>query len=213
LPRLKKMEHTNLFQDICTNSGFLIDIFEDNNLGIFTDRMTGKSYLSAYIILKYISDRFSDIPLTVYSLNHETITTHHMNEIGYYHNKNVKNNIVYNSKILKNFSSINDLVASLSGGPKVDIVYIDEIFYWRLNDNEMRTLFGILNSKGTKIIMNSTIPGWDKKDYIHKLRQFTDFVLIEDKVINNLRGYNINLKLKNIVKRINGQKDCSHIYR
>ena len=207
------MNHTNLFQDICTNSGFLNDLFEDNNLGIFTDWMTGKSYLSAYIILKYISGRSPNIPTTIYSLNYDSMTTRRMDEIGYYYNKNVKNNIVYNSRLLKEFSTVDGLITSLSG-PKVDIVYIDEIFYWKFTDYEITSMFGILNSKGTKIIMNSTIPGWDKKDYIHKLRQFTDFVLIEDKVINNLRGYNINLKLKNIVKRINEPKEnCGDICR
>jgi len=187
------MEITNdLFNDICSNSGFLYNLFEDNNLGIFTGRMTGKTYLSSFILMKYISNlNYSPI---IYSLADEK-PDFKMKRIGFYYNKNFKNELLYDFKNMKHFNSIPKLIESLCG-VKPDVVYIDEIFYWKFTDYEISTLFGILRAKEVKIIFNSTVPCWTKDEYIDKLKYFVDFVLIEDKVIKNLRNYNINLKIK-----------------
>jgi len=190
----------NLFEDICDNSGFLNDLFEEHNLGIFTGRMTGKTYLSSYIIMKHISGlNYSPI---IYSLSDEN-PSFKMKHIGHYYNKNFKNEILYDFKNMKHFNSIPKLIEGVVG-VKADIVYIDEIFYWKFTDYELSTFFEILRAKGIKIIINSTVPDWTKTEYINKLKQFMDFILIEDKIIKNLRGYNINLKIKNILERING---------
>ena len=137
-----------------------------------------------------------------------------MDQIGYYYNVNNENkkNLIFDSKSLTEYNSISKIVQLVKGGVKMDILFIDEIFYYKFTDYEMETLFEILRKRETKIIFNSTIPDWTKIEYINKLKQVLDFALIDDKMLNNLRGYNINLKLKNIVNRINEkERDCNYI--
>ena len=61
----------NLFKDISEYSGFLDDIFEHKNIGIFTGRNTGKSYLSSFIILKYLNSL--DKNVEIFRLDREII--------------------------------------------------------------------------------------------------------------------------------------------
>ena len=207
------MERQNrILDNFCNNSGFLDNIFENSNLGIITGRMTGKSILSSFILLKYINSL--NYSPKIYSLSQEHILAQKMDQIGYYYNVNNENKkkLIFDSKSLTEYNSISKIVQLVKGGVKMDILFIDEIFYYKFTDYEMETLFEILRKRETKIIFNSTIPDWTKIEYINKLKQVLDFILIDDKMLNNLRGYNINLKLKNIVNRINEkERDCNYI--
>ena len=194
-------DRNRIFDDIIENSGFLNNIFEKNNIGIIGGRMSAKTSLSVFIILKYINS-LNYHPL-IYSMYRDN-TTKKLNQLGHYCNSQYSNNLSFNSKLIDDISTIPKAIKSLQGSVIPDVMFIDEIYHWKFTDYERDTFFGILNAKKVKIIFNTTIPDWTKTEYMDKLKKSMDFTLIDDKMLENLRGYNINLKLKNIMNRIDG---------
>jgi hypothetical protein len=205
-------DRNRILDNIIENGEFLNDIFLNDNIGIIAGRMFSKTVLSINLILNYINSFDDDIHIL--SMTRESLKDR-MNQVGGYYKRFYNINLPYKSKDITEYTaSTSKCIDVLQGGRKINLIFIDEIFYFKFTDYEMLTFFNIIKQRDIKIIFNGTIPEWTKKEYIDKLNKHIDYILVDEKIINNLRRYNINSKLKKVISRIDGQEEnCSYICR
>jgi len=189
----------NFYEKYYDSSKTLNEKFRNDNIGIISERNTGKSLLTALLVFHYGYN--SSEKLKICFLTNESFS-HRLDDICYYIYGDKKweqsHYNFYEPKYYKYKKPFMNYLREI----KLDIIVIDEIFYLKFTYDELREIFHRCKENGTKVIINGTpetiVKSWGDRR-IEKLKEIGNLKIINNDFIINLPNYNRLCKIKKLI--------------
>jgi len=187
------------------NMNFIYEYIDSyHHVGLFSDRMTGKSIISQYYLLSYLIRNKNK---NAYFTSRNQIHRSKADEILYHINKSMNFEVEYNIMNFKKqtdsrvwYGHMNNLIHNI-GELRLDLIVIDEINESeKIKNHQIDTLRYHIEKNGIKLLINGILN--DKIYHIlHRLGILDNIKIIDDDFIKNTNRYSRAMKINKLMNK------------